>query len=335
MSGAKVPYHMRQNKAVERQLFIDLLTRINRYRPISDYRYISFGGAYLEDFKLIHSHFGNRNLVSLENDSLAFARQKFNLPLSCIKALNIDSSAFIDEYNASNSSIIWLDFADPRRIREQILQFQALLPKLLHHDVLKITLNASPYALHSAQAGADGRRETSDVVNQKRLKKLEHRIGEFLPQNVSADQMSVDQLPSVLCKALEFAANDALGGRRADGIFFQPLTSFAYADSDHQMLTLTGIILNDIERKDFFRETQIRRWKLATPHWGSFQNIMVPALTAREKIFIDQLLPRQSSKAIHKKLKFEFENTPEKSQSVIDNYKKFYRYYPNFHKVII
>ncbi|WP_407928292.1 O-methyltransferase, partial [Collimonas silvisoli] len=57
MSGAYVPYHLRQNKAVDRQLFVDLLTKLNRYKAIGDYSYVSFGGPYLEDFKLVHSHF--------------------------------------------------------------------------------------------------------------------------------------------------------------------------------------------------------------------------------------------------------------------------------------
>uniref|UniRef100_UPI001B8C2133 O-methyltransferase n=1 Tax=Collimonas silvisoli TaxID=2825884 RepID=UPI001B8C2133 len=247
-----------------------------------------------------------------------------------------DSSEFVDEYQASANSIIWLDFADPNKTREQIQQFQTLLSKLLPHDILKITLNANPQSLYtSGQKDANGQRETKDFINGKRLEKLVHRLGDFMPQDVLADQMTGDGLPRILIRALEFAANQALEGRRRENMYFQPLTSYAYSDSSHQMLTLAGIILSRNERSAFFRETQIKKWKLATPHWGSYHEIMVPALTAREKIFIDQLLPRKSSKEIHKKLKFQFDPSTQKSLIIIENYKKFYRYYPSFHRVAL
>lgn len=336
MSGALVPYHQRQNKAVDRQLFIDLLTRVNRYLPIADYNYYSFGGAFLEDFKLIHSHFGNEKLFSIENDATAFARQKFNLPLSCITCMKKDSSVFVDEFTSHNNSIIWLDFAEASGTREQLQELQALLPKLLVGDVVKITLNANPGVLHgSKETKPDGKRETTEEINKLRLDKLKERIGDFLPQGVSEGDMTIAGLPNVLCSALEFAANKAMESRIAERLYFQPLASFAYSDSEHQMLTVTGIILHKAEKGPFFAKTQLKRWKPSTTTWGTCKQIMVPALTAKEKIFIDQQLPKKSGKQIQKSLKFLLDKNALKSLQIIENYRMYYRYYPNFHKVVL
>lgn len=336
MSGALVPYHQRQNKAVDRQLFIDLLTRINRYKPISNYHYYSFGGAFLEDFKLIHSHFGNEKLFSIENDDTAFARQKFNLPLNCITCMKKDSSDFIDEFTAQNNSIIWLDFADASKTREQLQQIQTLLPKLFAGDIVKITLNANPEVLRgSHEKNLDGKRETVEERNKLRLEKLTGRLGDYLPQGITEDQMTNAGLPKVLCSALEFTANKGMESRIAERLYFQPVTSFAYSDSNHQMLTVTGIVLPKADRKEFFEKTQLKRWKTSTTTWGTYKQIMVPALTAKEKIFIDQQLPKKSGKQIQKNLKFQFDNNVQKSVQIIENYRLYYRYYPNFHKVIL
>jgi hypothetical protein len=52
-TGGSIPYHLRQNKAIDRNLFTDLLSRIGRYKNISDYTYYGFGGPYMEDFKVL------------------------------------------------------------------------------------------------------------------------------------------------------------------------------------------------------------------------------------------------------------------------------------------
>jgi hypothetical protein len=53
MSGSEVSYNLRPNKFVERQLFVELLTKICR-QPPSKYAYISLGGPQLEDHRLMH-----------------------------------------------------------------------------------------------------------------------------------------------------------------------------------------------------------------------------------------------------------------------------------------
>ena len=333
MSGAWVSYHLRQNKAVDRMLFIDLLSKLNRYIPIPSYEYIGFGGAFLEDHKLIHSHFGNMNLTSIEMDDHVWERQKFNLPLNCIKRAKTRSNDFIDSFNPSNPSIIWLDYANPNERRDQLMELQRLLPKLDNNDVVKITLNANPQTiLPDSETKPDGKRYTQDEALPIRLDRLNKKLGDYLPQNVTPNEMTKKKFPSVLCRAIEYAANKGMESRRSKSIF-QPLTAFSYADSEHQMLTVTGIILERNKITEFFKKTNVKKWKLATSKWGEFQEIKVPSLTVREKMFLDQMLPNSTASAIHKKLKFQFDKKENESLEVINSYKKYYRYYPNFQKV--
>lgn len=335
MSGALVPYHQRQNKAVDRHLFIDLLARVNRYKPISGYTYISFGGAFLEDFKLLHSQFGNVQLISLEKDLVAWDRQQFNLPISCIRCVREDSNTFITNYSISGNAIFWLDFADANRTRQQIEEFQSLLGKMQAYDIVKLTLNANPNVLRDSNSTDEGGcRETSETRNEKRLSELRRRLDDFIPQDTTSQSMTKDALPSVLLRAVQYAANEAMKSKQLLKERFYPLTAFVYNDSQHQMLTVTGIILPKSEVKKFLGETGINKWNLASRSSTPYQKIMVPSLSAREKIFIDRLLPKATSKQIQKKLGFLFDKNNVKSIKIIDNYKLFYRYYPNFHKVL-
>lgn len=334
MSGAAVAYHLRQNKAVDRHLFIDLLSRLNRYTPIGLYKYISFGGAFLEDFKLIHSYFGNKKMVSLENDSTAFRRQSFNVPLSCIECLEKDSKDFVDEFESNENTIVWLDYADAGKTRIQIQEFETLVTKMAKNDIIKLTLNANPDSLYKYTAVRGQPRETVEVQNQTRLQRLTEKLGDYLPNGTGPDDMTMEKLPEVLIKVVEYAANKAMTGRMVENLFFQPLSSFAYVDGYHQMLTVSGVILSKADKREFLEKTDIRKWGAASLTWGSYKKIMVPALTAREKVFIDQLLPKKSTSAIHKKLKFYFDPDISKSNEMVDNYRLYYRYYPNFHRVL-
>src|SRR5258708_31145042 len=174
MSGEKIPYHLRPNKFVERALFVDILAHINRQSPISDYLYVSFAGSYLEDFKVIHSAFGNRKMLSLEQTDWVYQRQQFNAPYGCVRCTNKTSQQFITDYADILNSfgnpqvLIWLDYAAADKIREQLTEFEAIVAKLKRLDILKITVNASPSSLDGASE-ADNDLEEQEQRWMRRL----------------------------------------------------------------------------------------------------------------------------------------------------------------------
>ena len=58
MSGSSLPYRLRPNKAVDRELFLSLLMRLTPKLGLEKYHYVGLGGPFLEDFRLLHSRIG-------------------------------------------------------------------------------------------------------------------------------------------------------------------------------------------------------------------------------------------------------------------------------------
>ena len=80
-AGGNLPYQLRPNKAVERLIFVDLLSRLDSWIQIGrDYDYFGFGGPQMEDFRLLHERFPQMKMVSLEREREVLKRQKFNNP---------------------------------------------------------------------------------------------------------------------------------------------------------------------------------------------------------------------------------------------------------------
>lgn len=335
MSGGYVWYHLRPNKAVERQLFVELLGKLNRYVPISEYCYVSFGGAYLEDFKLVHSQFANTKMISIEEDANVFERQKFNLPHACIKMENCTSGEFItDKLDENEKNIIWLDYAEANKTYTQITELQSLLSKSNEYDIVKVTLNANPNSLFdSSNQKPDGKRYTIPELNEIRLQKLIDRIGEFIPNDTRSDDMAKDKYPLVLNRAIGIASTKIISGIDQN-LRFQPLASFYYGDSDHQMVTVTGIVIQHDEIKKMLDVTGLGSWELASIDWGKSQSIQLPALTAREKFALDQRIPSENIENLNDALGFIFDKKRESHDAILINYQKYYRYYPSFHKVV-
>jgi hypothetical protein len=126
MSGETVPYHLRQNKHVDRQLFVELLSHVNRMTPIRDALYISFGGVYFEDFKLLHQIFGAERLLSIEREEWVLERQRHNKPYGCIRCKHMTSRELANNIvdvrkgYGRRQLICWLDFTDASGRRGQL-----------------------------------------------------------------------------------------------------------------------------------------------------------------------------------------------------------------------
>lgn len=328
MSGTSIPYHLRQNKAIDRYAFMELLSKIDKFCDISEYSYIGFGGHSLEDFKYIHSYFRISNMISIEEDEEVYKRQKFNQPHNCIDCLLKASSDFINDFQRNDGTIIWLDYTKPSGLRNQIEEFQAIINKLLPSDIIKITLNAHASFYLPAQSGAK-----SDEIQKLRLEELRRRLGDIFPSaEVTTDMMTQKRFPEALCLVLKFAANLANQGKI--DVYFQPISSFSYSDGQ-EMLTVTGIILEKEQEISFFEKTNIKQWKLSNIDWGKPQRINVPNLTVKERLYIDALLPNSEAEAIQENLGFLFDKNDKLSLEMLKTYVMFYRQSPFFSKILI
>lgn len=334
LSGSRVPYHLRQNKAVDRQLFLELLNRVHRYADITKYDYIGFGGLFFEDFRAIHSLFAMKRMISLESDEVAYQRQLFSRPLSCITCRNQDSSEYIKTFSAKGNSIHWFDYANPKQLREQFQDAETLLPKLESGDVLRVTFNANPEALGgSSTRNKDGTLRTVEENNQAKLDKLKDRIGDYLHAGTTPAQMSLANLPRTIALAYKTAVTNAMKSR--PDLSFQHLSAFVYSDASHQMITITGIVINTEEEDAFYKKTDFKKWRYASLTWGDFKKINLPVLTLKERLYIDQNLPKWLHPRSKRKLIIRLDKDPESHDEYLNSYVDYYRHFPNFHRVMM
>lgn len=330
MSGSAIAYHLRQNKAIERNLFIELLRRIGFVKNISDYQYIGFGGPFLEDYRLLHNALRISDMHSIERDENTHLRQKFNRPVNFIKLHHCDSTTFFrNVLNTEKPSVVWLDYTAPSELGAQIAEFIDVALRLSEFDILKITLNANPSALGHQHLS------NQEMLNA-RLKELEARVGVYFPPSLKASHIAKKRYASALQECIRFAANSL--SNRAEQLTFRPMSTFQYSDGGHQMLTVTGIILrpDNVAYRTFLDGTRLRHWEFSNLDWDPPVEISVPNMSLKERLLIEEALPlpkrtRKPAQRLQKKLGFWpcDESEPQK----LENYAKFYRAFPYFSKV--
>jgi hypothetical protein len=328
MSGTSIPYHLRQNKAIDRYAFLELLSKIDRYCPISEYQYIGFGGYSLEDFKYIHSRFDICDMLSIEKDENVYQRQSFNNPHSCINCHHKSSEDFISEFQKTKPTIIWLDYVKPSELRTQIEEFQNTLNKLSDYDIIKLTVNSHASSYVSSQQGIN-----PSELQELRINKLKEMLGELFPSaDVKAEMMTEKRFAEGLYLIIKYSARLAVRGKV--DLYFQPLTAFSYADGQ-QMLTVTGILLNTNKTEDFFEKTKLKQWQLSSIDVEKPHRINVPDLTIKERLTIDSLLPNANPEEIQNQLGFLFDKKEKISLEMLHTYIFFYRQSPYFSRIVI
>lgn len=324
MSGSGIPYHLRTNKAIDRDLFFELLNHLELESKITDYQYISLGGPMLEDMRILHQRLGLENLISIEKDASVITRQEFNKPFQCITAENKSTRVFIDDFTSNQESVVWLDYTNTAW-RAQFEECHTLIQKLGPYDILKITVNANPDCVKD---------ENGDVSLDKFMQKAS---SPYTSENlIENDIMTLDRLAQTLADIFETVADSALDAE--PDLELKPLSLFRYIDGRHQMLTVSGIVYdcnleNDFD--DFISRSKLDDWPHFSGSWQNIHEIAVPDLTTREKLAINQLLPATGHTINANDLPFKLHKNSVKNQKIIDNYIKYYRYIPNFQRLAI
>jgi hypothetical protein len=323
--GGSIAYHLRQNKAIERNLFVDLLARVGRYVNISNYSYIGFGGPFLEDFKHLHAALRISKMISLEMDSNVFKRQEFNKPLSCISLRNESSGEFLNnfEFDSEAGNVVWFDYATSD-ITSQLTETQRLIEKLGHGDIFKITVNASPTSL--------GEPKDRSQMLEFRANVLAGKLSSYGPAEVTTDSVATKNYPKTLLAAIMSAVRHGLAGDPS--IVVQPLAAFVYSDGQ-QMLTVTGILLHEDELERFLELSRLPHWSFFNPQCIEPTGISVPILSTKERVHIESLLPEAGAEDIQRALDFYTASTERISQEEMSNFVNFYRMFPWYSRVVL
>lgn len=324
MSGSSLPYHLRQNKAIDRNLFCDLLKRIALYKNISEYTYIGFGGPFLEDFRQIHSATRIGRMISLEIDDNVYSRQRFNLPISCIELRRQSCGDFLTDYDFPGNYVVWLDYTRAAEVGIQLAELETLVTNIPEDSIFKITLNAHAACLGSPNDGSD--------LQNYRANRAAALLGPYGPANISADDVTARNYPRLLSKAIEAAAKRGVIGRPRCRVL--PLTSFSYKDGQ-TMLTTTCIVLKKIDETPFITQTRLGSWPFASLQWAEPAEISVPEMSFRERMFIESLLPETDSNEIRRRMEYYIGDTDDEASEQLANFVKYYRMYPWYSRVAI
>jgi len=314
-------YLLRPNKTVDRLLFFDLLKRLDVVFDFAkSYSYLGMGGTYLEDFRLMHEVFPRMGMICLEEKEHLSQRQKFNKPHSAIRFVTQSVEAWIDgNLPSSKPYIVWLDFQGKQR-REQISQFQSLLLGAVKPLIVRITLDVSPDTLGG------------NTTQSEKFERLKAQLGSLMDKKMTVDTFSQLGLAVVIRDVVLQAARKSLENQKGNRFF--PLSISSYRDTS-QMLSITGMVA----AREFGAEVEERcglsNWDYYWPQNEIILNINLPELSVRERMFLNQRLPRNADNVnlIHKSFGFLLDEDERLSRSLLDSYIRFAKHYPQFARV--
>lgn len=333
MSGANVPYQLRTNKFVERQVFLDVLDHVRLWNGPAKYVYASMGGRFLEDFKLINERFAIEKMISIESDKLTCQRQQFNRPYSFIDCRLQSSAEFVTEFDRLTPEegnvrfIVWLDYAVANERQQQLQEYRDLISKLATGDVVKITLNAN---LDTVRNTADFKR----TIDFKRavLDKVREQLDEYMPADeIAAENLNPKSFARLLARSVKIAAFKGIGENQSCEI--RHLVAFRYRDGFHQMVTVTAIVADDELNASIDNDSVFGDWPLRAKEWDNVQQIDVPDMSLKERARINGLLFTDNEFSLHEGLPFRFDSNDNESLRLFKNYIVHYRRYPSFGRV--
>ena len=315
-------YHLRPNKYVDRYLFVNCLNRVNSVIDLKTHRYIGFGSYLFDDFKQVHDILNISSMISLEADPTIFRRARYNAPYKCIKVVNQTSTDYISGGDwGDRKSIVWLDYNSPKDIAQQFNDIAALTNIVNCHDIIRITLNA-----HVSSLGNTEEKGTS--LPEYRLNKLKERIGEYVPTDITPDDITTARYPYVILRCLQKLFEGLFVETPFDNRFILPLFSTIYKDGQ-TMVTFTGIIMNDHAQETYLKNS-FQDIKYVNFEWNYPSVISIPELTVKEMIDMNKLLPsKNAKKQLSKKFDFVFDDV----EKEVESYISYYKYYPSFQSV--
>lgn len=243
--ASSLPYKLRPNKAVDRELFLDLLSRLAGPLRLELYEYVGLGGPFLEDFRVIHARLGISKMVCVESEEMVHRRQLFNRPVASITCIHSSLEDYLDARNFDDPVIIWFDYTDPRGMTDQIERFARTIGEVPLNSILRVTLNANPSSLGKPDADEISVRlggETTDArptEQEWRLARFRERLGGMFPSDLIPEGMTFKQFGKSVLASLRVAVDRELLNHADRKVIWVLATH--YADGQ-PMVTATLIV---------------------------------------------------------------------------------------------
>lgn len=310
--AASLPYHLRPNKAVDRELFLSLLSRLASTLKLESYRYVGLGGPFLEDFRLLHARLGIVDLVCVESEEHVHDRQVFNRPVASIDCVCDTLENYIDSNDLEKPSIIWFDYTEPATITEQIERFSRTILTVPKNSILRITVNANPSSLGKPE-------DLATNLATWRLDRFHERMGSLFPTGLKPSDMEQKRYGRSLLKALHLAVEREVLNVHDRKAVWALATHYA----DGQPMATATVIVCDVHDSNISR--LVEEWEFSsTPKEPRLLDM--PVLSSLER------LTMEGSYNARKALGFELPKS-DLGEDPFESFKRFYRVLPHFSRV--
>lgn len=325
--GSSVAYRLRPNKAVDRELFLSLLSRLGGKLHLEDYVYVGLGGPFLEDFRLIHARIGVDKMVCVENEKAVHLRQSFNRPIESIQCVHAKLEEFLEATEFEVPVVLWLDFTEPKTVVGQIETFARQACELPLFSVVRITLNANPTSLGKPPAekmavalpGEASKAGGSETELEWRLAKFKERLGGSTPNGLKPDAMTHRNFGPSLLEALRLCSEREILDHPERKLVWALATHY----SDGQaMITATAVVVPDADQAV---QSIVRSW----PYFSTPKEPLrldVPALSTIER------LTMESTANPKERMGYDLP-VSDMGEDPFEAFRRFYRVYPHFARV--
>lgn len=327
-AGSSLPYRLRPNKAVDRELFLALLMRLAPALSLEKYHYVGLGGPFLEDFRLVHARLGLERMTCVETEEEVHKRQLFNRPVASIECVHKTLEDYLDGIDFEVPAIVWFDYTEPRGITTQIERFARTIGTVPLGSVLRVTLNANPESLGKPEANevsveidgaASGDRKEKPTVQEWRLARFKERVGQLFPSGLSAEDMTQKRFGFSVLRVLKLAVEKEALNFRDRQIVWALATHY----KDGQAMVTAALVVCAAD--DAVVGDLVKGWEFnSTP--DAPHRLDLPALSTLER------LTMESNDEVGAKMAFKLPKS-DMGEDPITVFKKFYRIYPHFSRV--
>lgn len=302
-------YEIRPCKFAERKMLLASFSRIIN-RIGKPYQYIGFGGLSFTDFKLFHKELNIDTMYSIEGGSYSDERILCNKPFSYISILKGMSTAMLPEIDFSSPSIIWLDYDD--------------IMSMTVFDDINLIFNAisvgSIFVLSCNRQLKN--METCQPYTPDELRDI---FGDLTPFDLKPDcctdgkaAMTIKTMIESHCKRNIQERNQ----REGTTLQFYPLYNIIYAENrGARMYTYGGIVLDESIDYKSLNVGHFDFINTSEPY-----NIKIPNITHREALRINQVLGDEAAERV-------LISKGIITEDLLREYKKVYKYMPNFYDV--
>jgi hypothetical protein len=318
----KINYSIRPAKCVERKMLCEAFQRLSHFHRIETYRYIGFGSTFFSDFSLFHRVLGFTSMVSIEHNEDDQLRFEFNKPYKCIQLLFGSSHEKLPKLEWDKPTILWVDY-DGNLNKDVLSDIGVFCTKATHGSVIVITVNA-----HTISLPKD--KEEDFTVFEYRMSELIKQVGEKrIPQKTKNTDLIPTKQSTVLRNIINNEIQELIAARNGglpenEKLEYEQLFNISYQDGA-KMLTVGGILFKSTE-SEYFKRCEFEKLEFYRAGEEAF-SIGIPNLTFREIRFLDKKLPQENGEEDTLSLIELGDCIPKED---IDNYKKIYRYFPNF-----